>query len=777
MKQLYYALRSLLRKGSSSWIKVISLSAGLLVALVLFARVAFEQGFDTFYPEADKIYRIMTKYAVGGEEREPYPIVFAPMPEAMNIEFSEIASATVVHRPNKRALFYEDQKFEPQMIHADSLFFKTMGLEIIQGDDKLLGIADNLFLSETMAETMFGQDNPVGKVVQFAKSHNYTVQGVYKDIPENSHLQFDAVTSFINMKTRMGKPANWDSNDDYYGYVRLLPGVNPETIDNKLLDMVRKYKDVDADIAKGVVYSHYLVPVTEIHSGDKTVKRMILILSLLGIAILFVAAMNYILISISSLASQAKSVGVHKCNGASSGNIFQIFIYETMILIFVACLICVFCLFTFRGWIENITSASLSSLFSYSNLWIVLPVIGALFLLAGIVPARIFARIPVTQVFRTKTAANLYWKRALLFSQFAGITFVLVLLTIILLQYRMILNKNLGYEPENIVYTEMKGLGGSSWDEFFQNGSAFKEEFQRLPFVESVSTNYSLPTTGYGGMPVVDEKNNVLFTTQWTLFDRDYANTMGMQFVTGSNFNDDNQIIVNETFVKLMGWTDSPIGKEVRNEYETYGRIVGVVKDYAINSLYNEQKPVLAQNFLVSPGYLTLRLSDISPERIKTLNDKLIEIKPNSDMEFVVLKDVLTNQYDATRRFKDSVTSAFVVIFLITVMGLFGYISDEIFRRRKEIAIRKVNGATAQLILQLLYKEVSYTAFPAIIIGIMIAFVIGRDWLREFAVKISLNPEIFVLCGLAVMSVIIMNVTLRTWSAANENPVNSLKSE
>jgi putative ABC transport system permease protein len=776
MKQLYYVFKTLLRRGGNSWIKVISLSAGLLVGIVLFARVAFEQNFDTFYPDAGQLYRVMSHYTVGGDVREPIPQIHASMPEAMKREFPEIAGATVVAPPEKRPFFYGEKKFEPETIYADSLFFQTMGLDVIQGDDRLLGVRDNLFLSESMAQTIFGQEEPIGKTLVFRKRYTYTIQGIFKDIPENSHLRFDAVGSFVNMKTQFQRQAGWMSDGSYYGYIRLLPGADPKVIDEKLPEMIGKYKDVEADAAKGQVYSHYLIPVTDAHSADKTVKRMMLILSLLGVAILFVAAMNYVLISISSLASRAKAIGVHKCNGASSGSIFRMFIYETAILIFIACLLCVFCLFVFRGMIEGITDASLAALFSLSNLWVVLPVVGALFLLAGILPARIFAGIPVTQVFRAKTVANRHWKRVLLFSQFAGITFVLVLLAIVLMQYRMVLTKDLGYEPDNVVSAPIE-IGGKDWNEYYQNVTNFKQEFERLPFVESAATNYFQPITGYGAMPVVDENNVVLFMAQYNVIDLDYPRTIGMHFVAGADFTDENQVIVNETFVKLMGWTDSPIGKEVRNEYNSYGQIVGVVKDYAIKSLYNEQQPILTVSWLVAPGHITLRLTDVTPERIKAVNDHAAALYPTSDIEFVSLKEALAHQYDTTKRFKDSVTSAFVVILLITVIGLFGYISDEIFRRRKEIAIRKVNGATAEKILQLLYKDVSYTALPAIVIGIMIAFIIGRNWLKEFAVKVTLNPEMFLLCGLSVMALIVMSITLRTWNAANENPVNSLKSE
>lgn len=777
MKKLYYTLQYLFNKKSTALIKVISLSAGLLVGIVLFARVAFDQTYDQFYPEADRLFTIMCTYTIGGEEKEPSSVVHAPMPSAMNDEFPEIKMATVIRTQGKQPFFYGEQKFEPEIVYADSLFFKTFGFDLLKGDDRLLGVIDNIFLSEKMAKIIFGDEDPVGKVLKHGKNRPYIVQGVFKDIPENCHLRFDAVGSFGNMNNQFRFCTQWDCGDSFMGYVRLMPNVDPVSVDAKIPAFLRGHQDVDANIERGFEAAYYLAPVTKIHSGDENIKRMLVILSLLATVILFVASMNYVLISISSLAQRAKSVGVHKCNGASAKDIFSMFMYETAILIFCSIIIIVLVLMAFRSSIESITHASFGALFSFANLWTSAGVVSILFLLSGIIPGRIFSSVPVTQVFRKTTSNNLYWKRGLLFVQFTGISFVLILLAIILKQYQTVTERDLGYISENVVYAKMNGVGGQNQEEFVHNVTTLKQEFERIPYVESASTHYSLPVFGYGGMPVTDEDNNWLFTARYSVYDGDYIPTMGIEFVAGDNFTGPDQVIVNETFIRKRGWKDNPIGKEVINGKNSYGRIVGVVKDFPINSLYVEQQPILIEYMRVSPGYLTLRLSELTPERLKELNDKLLALYPNDDMGFSVLQDILTQQYVPVRHFRDSVLAAFVVVLLITIMGLYGYVSDEITRRSKEIAIRKVNGATARRIMQLLCRDITYIALPAIIIGILISVLIGRNWLQEFAVKTSLRPDVFIFCGIFILMGILLIITLRSWNVANENPVNSIKSE
>ncbi|MCC8155367.1 MAG: hypothetical protein LIP01_15020 [Tannerellaceae bacterium] len=456
---------------------------------------------------------------------------------------------------------------------------------------------------------------------------------------------------------------------------------------------------------------------------------------------------------------------------------FALFLYETGILILISLCVVVLLLLSFRGLIEDMTNTSFTGLFQSTNLWIPFVLILAIFFLSGYAPAHVLSSIPVTQIFRTITINKKYWKRFLLFIQFSGVTFILVLVVIILAQYKMIMDKDLGYSPDGIVYTGIN-VQADSAEEWGIKSEACKQEFLRLPYVADATNHYFIIIHNYSGTPVTDEEGNVLFTVRFNGVDYNYISTMGLTLVNGTNFTAADQIIVNETFVKTRGWEDDPIGKVVRGNGDTpYGTIVGVVKDYPITSLYNEQMPVMLRGFRNCGGMLTLRVTDFSSEKLTELNDKLATMFPDQIKEFTVLQNQLASQYNSTRQFRDSVVAAFLIVLLITAMGLFGYISDEITRRSKEIAIRKVNGATAPNILTLLYKDISYLSLPAVILGILISIYMGRKWLEDFAVKISLSPQMFILSAIGILLLITGIVTLRAWRVANENPVDSIKSE
>ncbi|MCD7938106.1 MAG: multidrug ABC transporter substrate-binding protein [Tannerellaceae bacterium] len=773
MKQLFYTFRYLTKTKGSSFIKITSLSLGLLVGIVLFARVAFEMNFDRFYTENDRLFVIRCLYTIGGDAWEPMDIVHAPMPGAFNNEIPEVKYATVTTRPWEKVFKYGEKRFSPVTLYADSLFFKTMGIQVLQGDDRLLGVNLNAFISQTMAKDMFAGEDPIGKVLTDENNQHYTIQGIFEDIPENSHLRFDMVGAFLPRTT----PDSWVSQDSFKGYVRIVDHADPETVTEKMASVIRQHRDEDALRARGVSADYYLFPVNKIHSGDDSVKRMCLILSLLALAILIIASMNYILNSISSLSNRAKSVGIHKCNGASSGNIFRMFLYETGILISISLLFVLLLLLAFRGFIEDITNTSFTGLFSSANLWIPLVIIGLIFLLSGYAPARLLSSIPVTQVFRAVTVNKRYWKRVLLFIQFSGVSFILVLLTIVLLQYRMIMNKELGYDSDGILYTSLN-IQADNDEEWTARMETCLQEFRRIPYVTEAATHSSHLTSGYGGMPISDEDGNTLFTARWVRYDFNYIPTMQMEFVAGANYTAPGQIIVNETFVKMMGWTEDPVGKVVlQTPTHPYGTIVGVLKDFPITSLYTEQAPILAVGAKYVWGYMTLRIAGFESGKLTQLNEKLAEMFPDQIREFTVLENNLHNQYRSTRQFRDSIVAAFIIVMLITAMGLVGYISDEIIRRSKEIAIRKVNGATAEDILLLLNKDISYLAIPAIICGIGMARWMGGKWLEDFAVKIPLTFSLFLMCGLIVLAIILILVTLRSWMVANENPVKSIKAE
>ena len=762
MRQLYYSIRTLLRGWGTNLTKIISLTLGLFIGILLFSRVVFELSFDSGYKEADKLCVINAVYTIGGEVKDASPVVMGPVPGAIYDAFPEaIESVTVVSDwYGENTLFKDNIRLQPKMIMADSLYFQTMGIEVISGDPKELTNPEVMFVSQSFAREAFGDENPVGKTLLYNKNMPMTVKGIYADLPENCSLPHDVVISFSTIVKYNWQYIGWDGGDSFLGFVRLKEASNMEAVNARIDQAIEKHMPYDPESGWGVKYS--LQPLREIHAGEETVHKMMLIMVLLAVSILFIAAMNYVLISISSLARRAKAVGVHKCNGASNETVFSMFLWETGVIILVSLLLVFLIMINFRERIEDIASASLTSLFTWNTLWVPLVVVVLLFLISGLLPGRLFSSIPVTQVFHRYTDRKSGWKRTLLFVQFAGVSFIFGVLCVVLFQYNRIMTKDLGYNPDRVACVY----------QYFEDSESALDQLRLLPMVEGASVAGDAIISGYGGMPMQDEQGKTLFTARLSTCTYDYLSFMGVKIVDGKGFDAPMQVVVNEEFARRISWADGVIGKK----YMDYV-IVGVMNDYPVNSFYEEQKPVaLIGNYKMN-GCYHVRLKEPFDENLRALNQKMLEMFPTADVVFKSLRQALDDQYKSIRRFRDAVALAFLSILIIALIGLIGYVNDEVQRRSKEISIRKVNGAGTMDILSLLSTDILWTALPAVALGAVASYFVGRQWLEQFAEKVDLMVAWFVLVALVVLVVIMLSVIIKAWRIANENPVNSIKSE
>lgn len=788
MKQLYYLLRNILNAKANSLIKIISLTLGLSVAVVLFSKVAFEISYDKFYPDADRLYRLQRSINKAGESVYDGPIINYPVPGAMKDDLHEVENTVVMQNITEAFLVRDDILYKEKIAVADSSFFDMFGLKLIEGDKTLLGVPNNLFLSQSAARRIFGEASPVGQTLIFKIDQTpHTVAGVFKDMPDNSHLDFDAVLSLKTFSKDWNIDAGWwVGRDMFLGYVKLRPGVNPEEVEAKLPAMLNKYYDAEAMLGKGFDFKYFLNPVNEIHSGDETLKRLITILSLLALALLFVSAMNYVLISISSLATRAKTIGMHKCNGATNRQIFSMFLVETAMLVCISIILSFLLLLTFRGSIEGLLQNSFSNIFSVGNLWVTVAVVLILVLLAGIIPGAMFSSVPITQIFRAKTANKRHWKQVLLFVQFAGIAFVISLLAIIVKQYDMLLNRDLGYTTKNILVTQ--NTEGITSEQI----TVLKNKLQQFPQVESVSVSSDLPIYRANGQMIMDEDSKeMLFSSRSIIVTPEYLQTFGIRLLTGQSLPEQitdeyNGVLVNETFVESMHWEDSPIGKTFSNGGGIM-EVIGVVKDYQLGSLYESKSGIEGgiQPLIIfgkkAPFWrsdrLIVRCSHQDLALQTEMTQVLHETLDNNEAYFTPYKSLINETYLSARLFRNSILIASVLILLITLLGLIGYTTDEISRRSKEIALRKITGATSANILQIISKDILLISLPAIIVGFMISYMTGMQWLQQFAVKIPLNAFLFMTSALFIIVLILACVIIRTWKVANENPVNSIKAE
>lgn len=787
MKSLAYTLRYLFRGRRYNFIKVISLTLGLSVGLILFTYVAYEMSYDKRFPDSERIYRIQRKIYADNKVNNETERMYAPVAGDLKANIKEIEEATVMMLGiSEGYLQNEDKWIKGRFLETEASFIDLFGIRLIDGDKDLLNIQSNLFLSESAAKRIFGNENAIGKTL-IKDAGTYTVAGIFEDMPA-SHLDFDILISIGEIEL------GWENPDCFAGYIKLMPGVSPEDVEAEIKNILPKFMDVEAMATEGNIQEFYLAPVGKIHSGSADVKRLVVVLSLLAFSLLFVAAMNYVLISISSLAKRTKSVGIHKCNGASDSAIFQMFIYETVVLIVVALVFSCLLILSFRSTIEGIIQTSLTAVFSIHNLWVMGVVSAGLMLLAGIIPAAIFSAVPVTHLFRTYSVNKRSWKRTLLFVQFSGVAFVATLLLIIVKQYNLLLYNDLGYATENIVYTE--NIQRLSRDEV----ERIKLEFERMPEVISASVASNLPTDGMNGVAAKKVDNpEYNFSSRSMGVDDDFLETMHIKLLTGSNVGKSSnyytRAVVNETFVKMMGWEGSPVGQTFiasgLNESGMVTEVIGVVKDFKMQTLYksdyNKESAVAPlmmfpiekneENWLFGWNRVILHLHTMDADMLAQLDEKLQQITNRPISHFASYKSGIRSIYHEALLYRDIIIAASIILFIITIMGLIGFSDDEVNRRSKEIAMRKIFGATAKDVLVTISKGVIFISIPAILIGLMLSFVVGSDWLQQFAEKISLNAYLFALSGMSVLSAIILCVTTRAWAVANENPANHIKTE
>ena len=519
MKQLYYVIQTLLHGRNANVIKIVSLGLGLMMSILLFSRVAYEQSYDTCFKEHENLYQLWNKFST---EKETFQWgemcvgklaggTFEALPDM--VESATTVSTWLASNP----IYYGEAQFDDKKVVADSLFFLTMGIEVTSGNPvQDLQELDVIYLSDDLAKRMFGGENPIGKIINYDRMLDLTVRGTFANIPVNSTMRPKAVISMPSVWKRGWGNYSWEGGDSWKSYIRIKPGTNVEVL-NKRMNLV-----VQQNIPTNLGFSMQAEarPIRDTYRNYDEVKRMSSIMAILAGSILFITALNYVLISISSLSRRAKAVGVHKCSGAEEGTIFGMFLWETGIIILISLLLMGFLILNFKDFVEDTTSTQLANLFAFDRIWVPLSVVGALFLIGGVLPGYVFSKIPVTQVFKRYTEGKKGWKRPLLFVQFAGVAFIGGIMIVVMLQYYHVLNKDVGYNPERIV-AEFQYCPN------YETSQAVKHFYQGLPYVEAVSASReNSPLWGYSGELMFDEGGNSLFSTKYDYMDEEYIEMM-----------------------------------------------------------------------------------------------------------------------------------------------------------------------------------------------------------------------------------------------------------
>lgn len=765
--KLYFILRSMLAQKGANAIKIISVSVGLLVSILVFSRLDYNYSYDNCFADRDNLYQIWASYEINGEPLGPFERCPGKLAEgAMEGLGDNIEAATALGFIGLDDLFNGDQLLKVQIVGADSLYCQTMGIDVLQGNPKAdFSVPGTVYLCESLARQLYGEDDPIGRTLTFDHETEVTVRGVYRDFPDNTTVTRAQVLLSQPTFPMYERRRFWSGGDNWLIYLRMKPGHNlsQEEIDN-LLNRMYQSHDPDTDEVKTVIMAR---PISQTYLSNDSVKRMNLILWILGSALLLMTTFNYVLITIASLSRRAKAIGVQKCSGADSLTIMGMFLGETLIVMLCSVALMTLLFYITEPLIKDILSLTPKMLFAPERLWIPVGLLAFFFLVGGLLPGRIFARIPVTQVFRRFTERNSSWKRSLLFIQLGGVSFICSILIVVAVQYHDLVNRDMGFSVKNLA---------GFYIPYNIDKEVFKTSIADLPYVEAIAASEANPLGGYSGSMVTDGKGATLFNTRIGWIDKGYIDIMGITLLQGrepqKRFR---EAAVSEEFIRRHGFTDNPLGKRVNVDGDTL-EIVGIVKDYIIGGFTNELKPIVLTAVDRFSGEATVRLKEPFAANRLQLENFLTETFPSNSFDVYSMEKRAVRLYSDVRMFRDSALIAAITLIFISLMGLVGFARDEIQRRSKEIAIRKVNGAESIDILNLLIADILRIAIPATVIGSLCAAYISHIWLlSNFSVTAPHLWIYYILADIAVILLVVACVLAIILRTANENPVNKLK--
>lgn len=792
MKNFYISFRTLFKKGRHNDIKILSLGVGLAMGLVLIAKVCFELSYDNFYPESDRIFAIQENFSIGDKSNDGFPCVSGGVAPGMKAEIPGIVAATRCERTGEMVMKTPDnKKYTAIFMLADSCFYDVLPREMLVGNARET-LSRPLYA--LVSEEMAGKINPdgadvIGKTfeVQTFPGVQITVGGVFKDVPKNTHLYYDVLVSLSTFKAITGwsKDDQWLGGDSFNAYVLLQPGLSADDMLQPMAEMLDRHVDSKKLKEQGMTYSIFLRPLGELYASSPATKRMAVMLTAIAFAILFAALMNYVLLVISSMVTRSKDVAIHKCYGATGWNITDMIFSEAFLNLLISVVFSTLLVFGFRRIVEELLGTSLSSLFTPDTLMILLGVCVLVFLVAGLLPSQLFARIPVALVFRSYTNSRRSWKKALLFIQFVAVGFLVCLLIVIGWQYSFMVNDNPGYSYERLAFCNLEGVPQSS-------RKALMDEILKQGEVEDVTTCYELPAFSGSGDIVYRPGSEDAVAHFRDLYgtNANFVSLLEMKVIEGQAFDesysDSMQLVMVSRqmateLANAFQWKDGVVGKKL--DIGGHGTddpftVVGVYDDVRMGRI-DQEGMVNSAIFFSKRAEQTLvvKFRERNAENLAHINNVIKEFLPDREINLIDYRFSLTKLYDTSRIFRDSVMAGGIITLIITLIGLIGYINDETNRRGKEIAVRKINGATERDILRLISSDIVWMALPAILIGAGASWFASEKWLQQFSEKIPMNAGLFLTGSVVVLAVILLTVVYRTWMVANANPVLSLKSE
>ena len=774
-------------------VKICSLSLGLAIGVVLIAKVCFELSYDNFYSDKERVYSIMTGAVRHGEENLSGDRVSGAVAPGFKEFVPGVETATRITPVFENNSYYtqDKNKLEAELVVADTCFFDIFDMQVYTGDPKqVLSQWGKMMVSRTLAEKLGGIEKAVGQTLynESLPKAVFTVEGVFEDFPTNS--TFRGIDILLAMPTySKSSTENWLGNDRYLGYVKLQEGVDPESLTDAIHEMQVKNQPMEELEKAGLKLWYYLERTDKQHVSDPTNRNMILMLSIVALLLISAAVVNYVLNSISSVVQRAKEVGVRKCYGAEEGDIAKLLFKEAALHFFIALILASAIILGAAKPIENLLGASLGSLFSWQTIAVAAAVSIVVLLVSGLIPANIFMRVPVSTAFRNYRESKRRWKLVFLGIQFTFSIFLICVLFVFGKQYNMMLNDDLGYEYDQLLAVDMAGANAQ---DFFK----VKDKISQLPFVRGSAITSEVPIAGSSGNNVYlpnDERE--LFNVADQYYSSEgAADVLGIKFIEGREARTINEVAVSRRFVERMqefaDWSDGAIGKGVvftehsKKKTDIF-TICGVYEDYKIGSVFVDDRPSIrfgaelsyddALDFYIR--FVLIKVDNITPENISQIQAAVDEVIPERTFEVAAYEEGVRMFFADIRKIKNAILLGGLFSLIISLMGLIGYIRDETQRRSAEVAIRKINGAVPAEIVKLFVGDIITLMAVALVIGDILALLVGNAALEMFQQKAEIGILSYVIGDIIVLAIIMAVVTAGSLKISNSNPVDSLKNE
>ncbi len=800
------AFRNVSSHKGFSFINIAGLTFGLTACILIGLFVWDENQYDKFLPGGDRVYRVYTEYTnnEGTEVMGVAPPMFAT---TLDQDFPEVEkTARIMMQAEYKRLFEagKNKLYEQSGFYVDSTFFDVFPLAFKYGSStKALDDPASIVISEEMAERFFGDENPVGKQMLIDKTP-LQVKGVFEKNPK-FHLQFNFLCPLAAIRLPADRMQSWGWHQ-FVNYVKVKKETNVQALESKFQnDVKQKSKPFTNDATTSD--KPFFQPLKDIHLYSANFKfdlaqrgniTYVNALTIIAIFILLIACFNFVNLATAKSLQRAKEVGIRKTIGADRRQLIFQFIGETIFLTFISIIISAGLAMLFLPWLNSFTNKNISGDLFLNPVVIILFIALTLLvgILAGFYPALVLSNFKPVKVLKASLASNeepgkIPWLRhGLVVIQFTLSVLLIISAIVVFKQVDYLHNKDLGFNKEQIMFFPMRG------DNMFKNVDAFKNELVQSPGVSSVSIGYGFPGDAVAGDEIIVPKNGqqvAQSATQLTV-DYDYIKTLGLQIIAGRDFSKamstdkDHAWIINETAVKQLGFGTSQKALGQRLYWHPWGaanpdslkigQVIGVVKDFNYKSLYDKVETTVLQIFPDAAWKVAVKMKTANiGNTINRVRNVWNKFTPEYPIEYKFLDENFEQMYNAEDKLKSLLWIFTCIAIFVGCLGLFGLAAYTAERRRKEVGIRKVLGASTQGVVLLLSKDFIKLVVISLLIASPVAWYFMNKWLQDFAYRINISWWVFAIAAIMALSIAFVTVSFQAIKAAIANPVKSLRTE